>query len=328
VTIWLGGYGSAVLTARETGTGLVIESTVDCPANPTWLASAPDRRVLYACHELDEGLLSAFAVGPGGALRMIGSVRSGGALPIHLSVHPGGRFVLTAHWGSGELAVHPLAGDGSLGEAAYVLPTGKAAAHMIRCDPSGRWVLAVHLGLGTVTTYRLDPGTGRLGEHAVLTLPPTSGPRHLAFDPTDAGRAYVVNELHSTLTALAFDADAGRFAAGGTVSTLPPDVDMANHPSAVLVAPDGRFVHVANRFHDSVAVFATAPSLRLVTTHPCGGEFPRDMARTRDGGRLYVANERSGAVTGFAVDPADGTLTPFGAPLTVPGPARVLPADG
>jgi 6-phosphogluconolactonase len=328
VTIWLGGYGPAVLTARATPRGLVVVSTVDCPGNPTWLAPGPDRRVLYASHELDDGLLSAFAVGPGGALRLIGSVRSGGALPIHLSVHPGGRFVLTAHWGSGELAVHRVAGDGSLGEAAHVLPTGKAAAHMIGCDPSGRWVLAVHLGLGTVTTYRLDPGTGRLAEHAVLTLPPTCGPRHLAFDPTDAARAYVVNELHSTLTALAFDAGAGRFAAEGTVSTLPPGTDLENYPSGVLVSADGRFVYVANRFHDSVAVFAAGPAPRLLTTYPCGGAFPRDLALTPDGARLYVANERSDAVTGFAVDRAGGGLRPVGPPLAMPGPARVLPADG
>jgi 6-phosphogluconolactonase len=329
--IYLGGYAAprgTVVLARETGAGLAVESTVDCPANPTYLALAPDRRTLFASHELDDGRLSAFAVGPGGALRLLGSRRSGGAHPCHLSVHPTGRFVLTAHWGSGELAVHPVTDDGALGEARHVLPTGKAAAHMIRCDPSGRWVLAVHLGLGTVTTYRLDPGSGRLGPHAATALPPTSGPRHLAFDPTDAGRAYVVNELHSTLTALAFDADAGRFEVGATVSTLPAGVETANHPSAVLVSPGGRFVLVANRFHDSVAVFGTTPGLRLLATHPCGGDFPRDMALTPDGTRLYVANERSGTVVGFTVDPEDGSLAPFGAPLAVPGPACVLPVPG
>jgi len=338
--IYLGGYSAGarasgasalnaapgtVVLARETGAGLAVESTVDCPANPTYLALSPDRRTLYASHELDDGQLSAFAVGPGGALRLLGSRPSGGANPCHLSVHPSGRFVLTAHWGSGELAVHPVAADGALGKARHVLPTGKAAAHMIRCDPSGRWVLAVHLGLGTVTTYRLDQGTGRLDAHAVTTLPPTSGPRHLAFDPTDAGRAYVVNELHSTLTAAAFDPDTGRLAAGVTVSTLPAGVETANHPSAVLVSPDGRHVYVANRFHDSVAVFAASPRLRLLATYPCGGDFPRDMALAAS--RLYVANERSGAVVGFAVDPADGSLTPSGAPLAMPGPACVLPLE-
>jgi 6-phosphogluconolactonase len=354
--IYLGGYSAprgTVVLARETGSGLALESTVDCPANPTYLALAADRRTLYASHELDEGTLSAFALDPGGAPRLLGSWASGGALPCHLSVHPSGRFVLTAHWGSGELAVHPVGADGSLGEARHVLPTGKAAAHMIRCDPTGRWVLAVHLGLGTVTTYRLDPDTGRLYAHAVAALPPTSGPRHLAFHPTGAGptrplrtgcgralpahagtdragsehRVYIVNELHSTLTAASFDPETGRLALGGTVSTLPAGVELTNHPSAVLVSPDGRHVYVANRFHDSVAVFGTSPRLRLLATYPCGGDFPRDLALTPDGARLYVANERSGAVAGFLVDPADGSLTPSGVPLTMPGPACVLPAD-
>jgi len=328
VTLYLGGYGATVLTVRESGAGLAVESTVECPANPTYLALSPDRRFLYASHELEEGLLSAFALDAGGIPRLLGSRPSGGALPCHLSVHPSGRFVLTAHWGSGELAVHPVAGDGSLGEACHVVPTGKAAAHMIRCDPTGQWVLAVHLGLGTVTTYRLDLGNGELAAHAVASLPPTSGPRHLAFDPVVAGRMYIVNELHSTLTAAAFDAGTGALTPAETISTLPADAGVTNHPSAVVASPDGRFVYVANRFHDSVAVFAAVPRLRLLATYPCGGDFPRDAALTPDGARLYVANERSGAVVGFAVDPADGSLTPSGAPLALPGAACVLPAGG
>lgn len=321
----LAGYAAprgAVLTARETDAGLVAESTVECAADPTYLAPHPAGRTLYALHETDPGRLSAFAVDERGSLRLLGSRPSGGAGPCHLSVHHSGRFVLTAHWGSGELAVHPVEADGSLGDACHVLPTGKASAHMIRCDPSGRWVLVVHLGLGTVTTYRLDPATGRLDQHAVAAQPPTSGPRHLDFDPVRPERLYVVNELHSTLTAATFDADEGRVTLGETVSTLPAGVTMRNHPSAVRVSPDGRFVYVANRFHDSVAVFATDPGLRLVATYPCGGEFPRDLLVTPDGGRLYVANQNSGTVVGFAV--ADGALTPFGEPLALAGAACIL----
>ena len=138
--------------------GLAVESTVDCPANPTYLALSPDRRFLYASHELDEGLLSAFALeADGAAARWIGSRPSGGTLPCHLSVHPSGRFVLTAHWGSGELAVHPVAADGSLGEACHVVPTGKAAAHMIRCDPTGRWVHRQVAGQRAAAGPRADP---------------------------------------------------------------------------------------------------------------------------------------------------------------------------
>jgi 6-phosphogluconolactonase len=94
----------------------------------------------------------------------------------------------------------------------------------------------------------------------------------------------VVNEADSTVTACRWDADSGRVEPGPTVRTVPADSSVDNYPSAVLVSPDGRFVYVANRFHDSVAVLATEPSLRLVATYPCGGEFPRDMALATEAG--------------------------------------------
>lgn len=309
--IYLGGYSSTISVARETADGLVVESTVESLANPTYLAASPDGRYLFACHELDEGRLSVFDH----HLTPLGDVPSGGAGPCHLSVHPGGRYVFTAHWGSGELTVHPFDG-GALGAPTHVVDTGKASAHWIATDPSGRWVLAVHLGLGTVTTYSLDDG--RLVERHVATQSYGAGPRHLAFHP-DGERLFVVNELHSTLTAATLSPD-GVVTLGETVSTLPAGVELTNHPSAVRVSPDGRFVLVANRFHDSVAVFT--PALELLGTYPCG-HFPRDMVLSPDGQTLYVANERADEVVAFRF--ADGVLTPFGTALAMRAPSCVLP---
>jgi 6-phosphogluconolactonase len=312
--ICLGGYSTpgVIAVARETDDGLAVESTVECPGNPTYLAASADSRFVYACHELDEGRLSAYAL-DGVTLTPLGDVPSGGGSPCHLSVHR--RHVLTAHWGTGELTVHPISADGSLGAVSQVLPTGKASAHWIHADPGGRWVLAVHLGLGTVTTYAFTDG--RLREHHVATQPHGAGPRHLAFHPHD-DRVFVVNELHSTVTAGTFSA--GEVTLGRTVSTLPAGVETTNHPSAILVTPDGRHVLVANRLHDSIAVFS--PDLELLGTYP-SGHFPRDMVLSPDGRRLYVANERAGEVVQFRFD--DGVPTPFGTPLAMAGPSRVLP---
>jgi 6-phosphogluconolactonase len=151
-----------------------------------------------------------------------------------------------------------------------------------------------------------------------------AGPRRLAFHP--AGRAlYVVNELNSTVTACAFDPDSGRLDPAESASTVPHDVAGENNPSAVRVSPDGRFVYVANRGHDSIAVISTEPRPRLLANFPSGGEFPRDIAFV-DGGRLlHVANERSDLVTTLAVDPEDGGLVPTEQSLAFPGPTRLLP---
>jgi 6-phosphogluconolactonase len=325
--IYLGGHtaaGTGIGVAVAGDGGLTLESIVDCPAEPTYLAAAPDRRSLYAGHELDDGLVSAFGVDDRGGLRLIGTRPSGGAQPCHLSAHPSGRYVLSAHWGSGSFAVHPVAEDGGLGPACEVVETAVPHAHMLVTDPAGRWVLGVHLGAGTVTTFDLDLDSGRLRRAGEVRLPAGAGPRHLAFHP-DGTSMYVVNELASTLTACGYDPATGRVDPGATVSTLPPEVEMTNYPSAVRVSADGRFVYVANRLHDSVAVLTTAPAPRLVGTYPVGAAFPRDMVFDPGGRTLYVANERSDVVTGFAVDPATGGLRAHGWSLAFHQPTCVLP---
>jgi 6-phosphogluconolactonase len=272
---------------------------------------------------LADGLVSAFAVGGGGRLRALGTQSSGGAQPIHLSVHPSGRWLLCANWGSGSIAVHPIGAGGALGPATDLVAYPKPYAHMVVADPAGRWVLAVHYALGAVFTYHLDLESGRLRQRGETRLHDGAGPRHLAFHP-GGGAVYVVNEADSTVTACAYDPERGRLEPGETVRTVPADTTVDNYPSAVLVSPDGRFVYVANRFHDSVAVLATGPRLRLIATYPCGGAFPRDMALA-DGGRLLlVANERADLVAGLAVEP-DGTLRPAPWTLPIPAPTCVLP---
>jgi 6-phosphogluconolactonase (cycloisomerase 2 family) len=75
------------------------------------------------------------------------------------------------------------------------------------------------------------------------------------------------------------------------------------------VSPDGRFVWTATRGQDVVSVLtpdAVGEGLRLVATVPCGGTWPRALALDPSGRFLYAANERSGDVTWFAVDPDTG----------------------
>jgi 6-phosphogluconolactonase len=220
--------------------------------------------------------------------------------------------------------VLPIDADGALGAVVDVVEHPKPYAHMLTTDPAGRWVLAVHYGVGAVFTYHLDLESGRLRPQRQAHLHPGAGPRHLAFHP-GGGVVYVVNEADSTVTACGWDPDRGLLEPGATVGTVPAEVSVANYPSAVLVALDGRFVYVANRFHDSIGVLATEPSLRLIATYACGGEFPRDMALGEQGRLLYVANERADSVTGLRVDPVDGSLVAADWTVRMPRPTCVLP---
>lgn len=326
--LYLGSYsgggsaGIGVVTVTDGAPAL--GRAAACAPDPSYLAMAPGGRALYAVHELEDGLVSAFAVDRPGTLRALGTQPSGGSSPCHVSVHPGGRHLLTANHGSGGVAVHPIGGDGALGPPTDVVDGGPRA-HMVVADPAARRVLAVHLGAGTVTTYRLDGRSGRLRPEREARLHRGAGPRHLAFHPSGTA-AYVVNELDSTVTACAYDPATGRLDPGPTVRTVPGGTAVENYPSAILVSPDGRFVYVANRGHDSVAVLATGPALRLLATTPCGGEYPRDLALDAGGRRLYAANQRSGTVTRMAVDPVGGGVAEPAWRLPAPAPTCLLPA--
>ncbi|MGJ3558733.1 lactonase family protein [Streptomyces sp. INA 01156] len=142
-----------------------------------------------------------------------------------------------------------------------------------------------------------------------------SGPRHLAFHP-DGTRAYVLNELSPTLVVCRWDAAEGALRPLAEIPVLPGTPAGDAYPSDVVVSPDGRFVWTATRGEDVLSVLAVetdaegaagtdgAAGLRLTATVPCGGHWPRALTESR--GFLYVANERSGDVTWFAVDPDTG----------------------
>ncbi|WNI26229.1 lactonase family protein [Streptomyces sp. ITFR-16] len=322
-----GGLGvTAAAVDPETGALTVLGAT-DAVPDPSYLAlgrgRGPGGGVLYAVSETEPGAAAALDI-TGDVPGLLGEIRPvDGNGPTHLALAAG--HVVTANYGSGSVTVLPIAEDGSLAPAAGVFVhegSGPVTdrqegphAHEALPDPSGNWVLGVDLGTDSVWIYALDPATGALRLHQETALRPGTGPRHLAFHPS-GGHAYVMNELESTVTVCRWDAAAGALEPLGETPVLPAeataDTAPASYPSEIVVAHDGRFLWAANRGHDSISVLtldATGEKASLVTTVSCGGHWPRDLALDPTGRRLYAANERSGDVTWFTVDPQTGIPT-------------------
>ncbi|MET9624682.1 lactonase family protein [Streptomyces sp. NPDC006464] len=309
-----GGRGILAADVDPRTGALTVTGSTDAVADPSYLALAGS--TLYAVSETEAGAAAALDVS-GAAPRPLGApVSVRGAGPTHLAVAAG--HVLTANYGSGSVTALPVAADGSLGPAADIARhegSGPVAdrqagprAHQVLPAPGGRWVAAVDLGTDSVWIHALDAATGALRPHGETALRPGTGPRHLAFHPA-GGHAYVLNELEPTLTVCRWDADAGVLEPLDEVPVLPEGAAAPSYPSAVVVAPDGRFVWVAVRGADLLAVLALDPDggrAALVETVPCGGRWPRDLALDPSGRRLYAANERSGDVTWFDLDPETG----------------------
>jgi 6-phosphogluconolactonase len=323
--------------------------------SPSCLAVNATGTRLYSANETDrmgkdkEGTVSAFAVNPAdGQLEPLNTVRSGGAGPTFVSIHPSGRFVLVANYFGGSVAVLPVLDDGRLGDATDVktdkgkvgptkaasAPDGSFAisghdrthAHMIQADPSGRFVLHVDLGLDQVFVWKFDEKKGALtaNDPPAVSLPPGDGPRHFHFHPN--GRwLYTVQEEGSTVVRFDYDADAGRLTPRQTISTLPAGFAGSNFCSEILVSADGQFVYAGNRLHDSIGILSvgSAGELRYVGEEWTRGNYPRSFAFDPTGEFLYCCNQRGDNVTLFRVDRKTGGLrftgqyTPVGNPSCI-----------
>lgn len=330
VSMWAGGYtadsgGSGIgITGLAvdaiTGELAVVGTAVETPS-PSFLLAHGD--MVYAVGEA-AGRVEAFRRAPGGSLQWAGGQPSGGSGPCHLHVVDG--LLLTSHYGDGTIAVHPLQEDGTIGEAVQLLtaegsgprPQQDGAHAHSTLHVGGGIVLSADLGTDTVHVHELRDG--RLDRVAGVVLPPGTGPRHLALLPS--GRVLLVGELDGTLHALEGDGASWRVAASASCAAEPDARDSA---AEVQVSADGRRAYVGLRGSERIAVVSVADdgALAPVAAFDCGGAMPRHHVLVGD--LLHVANQESGTVATFRLDPATGL--PTGGPdvITVPSPTYLLP---
>lgn len=323
--------------------------------SPSCLALNTSGTRLYSANETarvgkdNQGTISAFSIDRSdGNLTLLNTVRSGGAGPTYVSIHPSGRFLLVANYFGGSVAVLPILPDGRLGAATDIKnPTGKIGpskatnappgsfafsghdrthAHMIQADPSGRFVLHADLGLDQILVWKFDEQIGGLtaNEPPAVSLPGGDGPRHFHFHPN--GRwFYSIQEEGSTIVLFDYDARAGRLAARQTVSTLPRGFAGSNFCSEILVSADGRFVYAGNRLHDSIGIFSVGPKgdLTFLGEEWTRGNYPRSFNFDPAGRFLYCCNQRCDNIAVFGVNRKTGGLkftghyTPVGNPSII-----------
>ncbi len=311
--------------------------------NPSFLTIHPNNRYLYAVSEVANlngqrtGAVSAFSIdNQSGKLTLLNSVPSGGTGPCFVSVDKTGKTLLVANYNSGSVAAMPIKPDGSLGEAASTIQHKGSStdpkrqqgphAHSIQPSPDNRFALAADLGIDQLLVYRLDPATATLtpNDPPYAKLNGGAGPRHFSFDPKGK-RVYVINEIQSTVTAFDYDKAKGALKEVATVSTLPKDFSGTSHTAEVLVHPNGKFLYGSNRGHDSIAVFSLDGSGKPTPIEHVStlGKTPRNFRIDPTGRWLFAANQSSGTVQLFRIDPATGRLTASGQSLEVSSPVCV-----
>lgn len=311
--------------------------------NPSFVAIHPSRKFLYAVGEIADfqgkktGGVSAFAIdATTGKLTLLNQQSSEGTGPCHVVVDKLGKTVLVANYGGGSCASLPVAADGTLGKAASAIQHKGSSidkgrqeaphAHSINLDAANKYAFCADLGLDKILIYKFDPTTSTLtpNDPPAGVVAPGSGPRHFSFHPSGKF-AYVCNEMTSTITAFAYNAETGALTELHTLSTIPQPTP-GNSTAEIVVHPSGKFVYVSNRGHDSLAMYAIDPSTGKLTSlgnAPTGGKTPRNFNIDPTGKWILAANQSSGTVVVHAVDQATGKLTPTGQSIAVGAPVCV-----
>eukprot|EP00026_Physarum_polycephalum_P010557 Phypoly_transcript_10723.p1 GENE.Phypoly_transcript_10723~~Phypoly_transcript_10723.p1 ORF type:complete len:363 (+),score=55.34 Phypoly_transcript_10723:156-1244(+) len=290
--------------------------------NSTWLTLHPSKPFLFAAEETDKangcGSVVAFRIEANGKLVFINKVSTVGAFPCHLSVDASGKILAAANYGSGNVPLYSIKETGELEYLNVTQHQGKGpnaqrqeAAHAHQSLFKGDNLYVVDLGIDSVVQYKLQDKKivhNPAGEK--VTFAPGAGPRHVDFHPTEPV-AFVAHELNSTISVCSVDNN-GTLKITETKSTLPAGFTGESYPSEIAVSKNGKFVYVANRGPDHIAVFkySSAPHVFEAIAHvSTEGAHPRHFTLSPDGRFLLVGNQNSDTIVIFQVDETSGLLT-------------------
>lgn len=308
---------------------------------PGFLALHPDGDKVYAVGNVEGGPgVAGYRIGAGGALTPISLALIGDGGGAHVAVHPSGKFLLTAQYGGGSVALFPLDGEGKIGPSqlskheggSKVVEKRQESPHPHYCgfSPDGRFALVPDLGLDQIVIYKINLDGPSITPHGVAESVPGGGPRHMRFSP-DGRFIYLLNELSLSVTAFSWNADAGTATRLDTVPALSEEakaMEVFNSAAEIVVHPSGQFVYSSNRGHDTVTVFRTEPStaaMAVTQVQPVRGAFPRNINLSPEGKWLLAAGADSNTISVHAVNQETGQLTyQTKGVINVPSPICIL----
>jgi 6-phosphogluconolactonase len=327
--VFIGSYGNPApvyVYKMDTATGALSyicssPGTID----PSYLAIHPNKKWFYSVNE-SANTLSAFSFDSvQNTITFINSKSSQGNGPCYVSIDNTGKYVMTANYNSGSIAVCPISADGSLGNATSTdqhAGTGPHA-HMI-IQASNNFVYNTDLGLDKIFIYSLDTTNGHLSSigNDASTIS-GAGPRHIAFHPSQPW-AYVVCELKGKIEAYRVNNSTSALTVFQIISTLPDSTKTDASAADIHITPDGKYLYASNRnTYNNIAMYSINQGtgiLTLIGHKAAGGSTPRNFVIDPSGKFLLVACQGGNKVITFKINYADGTLVSTGNQLSVISP--------
>ncbi|MNW23459.1 6-phosphogluconolactonase [compost metagenome] len=311
-------------------------------SNPTFVHVDVDQRKLYSISDrvTEEGGKAgeavSFDIDPStGKLTLLNRVNTVAGTTCHIQQHDTLPYLTVTSYHGGMIGLLSIREKGEIGELLDVAQHEGHGHHPERQDrphphssfysPDRRFLFVQDLGLDVIRSYKVEGD--KLVLHGETKTHPGSGPRHLAFHP-NGKYAFVINEVDSSVTTFAYDAEKGQLTEVGNISTLPAGFEGENTTAEIAVSEDGKYVYGSNRGHDSIVVYAfdsESGKLEVVEYVSVEGGHPRHFAIVPGGEFLLAANRDTNNIVTFKVDRATGRLQYTGLSVEVSKPVCVKP---
>ena len=229
-----------------------------------------------------------------------------------------GDFLLSAYYGAGKVTVHTIGDDKTVqGETLQTVETD-IHAHCVETDASNRFAFVPHtVPRNTIYQFHFDEDTGTLTQNPVGNLNPGApiGPRHFCFHPSKP-ILYFSNEQGSSVSAYTLweeEHPGTLIDLQEDLSTLPADFEEDNTCAQIHIDPQGQFLYVSNRGHDSIAGFAVDEESGKLSTigQQLTEPTPRVFNIDGTGNFLFAGGQGSGRLATYRINRQSGELSPL-----------------
>lgn len=307
--------------------------------SPSFLASAPDGKTIYAVSEVGSstgGAVVAIALA-GNSMRIRNRVPSMGDAPCYLNVSKDGRWVVAANYTGGNFSVFSTNTDGSLNKAAQTInhpsPSHVHFTHFYKDD---KYIWVNDLAQEKVYLYPFHSSTRQpidTTEVISCELAPGSGPRHSAFAQLPSLDAVCVIGENSGAVSVIKVTGADSLPGMENIENEKPEFELDGEIVAsadIHISPSGRYIYASHRgVENSITQYELHQDgqVSFVDKVSCMGRQPRNFMIDPTGRFLLVANQATGNVVSFAIDGESGKLTPTGHETKVEKVVCLLPIE-
>ncbi|HZJ87711.1 MAG TPA: lactonase family protein [Sphaerochaeta sp.] len=291
-------------------------------SHPAYQLWDPKKRILYTISEREAGVLVGYQLDERLTATETVRVSTKGGSPCHLSFNRERNLLGISNYGGGSMLTVDVqtsppenrlfaqySGSGpitSRQEASHV--------HSTLFAEQSDALLAADLGADALYYYR-----EQMQHCTVIPTPPGAGPRHMVYSSCER-YLYVSAELSNEVLVYAMEEKPRLIQ---QIATLPPECSVENTTSHLALSGDGRFLYIANRGHDSLAIFSVNDGWLSRLAHAYTERVPWNFAFSPDEAYIIVANHDSDSVTVYPRDAKTGMLAPLVSRISVTRPSCI-----